>query len=225
MKKPWLVIAAAIIVCGVACRPHGARDTTQSTSNRPMSTVPMPVLAGESLRPVFAVYKERSSEKAMVHGINDDIVVILALYRDGRLIYSAQSNDGGPPYGETKVGEDVIMRFVSDLDELGCFSKRVFQMSSLGPDSAVTTIACQVDERAFIMRSWHEHFESDERLVVTDHGVEPLGSRSRAEVLQGSTPDYQEFRRAWDALRRVATSLLPKARQATQRFQFTLDAR
>lgn len=214
----WLLVTLSMACLG-GCRVGESGSTEIRESTSPTS---MPVLESVSERPFFAMYVQDFRHPLSGRTTNN-IDVIVAVFRDGRVIYSHDLLNGGAPYGTTAVGHERIEQFLRDLEMLKCLSSPEYQSSYFGPDSKITTITGRLHDRFFEMRSWHEQFECDDGLIVTDRGVESLKDRTKAEVSKKTSPEYERFRTAWDKLRQRAAALLPEHRDASQTMSFVLE--
>jgi hypothetical protein len=77
-----------------------------------------------------------------------------------------------------------------------------------------TVVVVNSGKRRLELRSWHEVFESNEKLVATSRGISSLGGRRREDVLREDTAEYRHFRSTWDGIRAAASDLVPTQGEA-----------
>lgn len=75
-------------------------------------------------------------------------------------------------------------------------------------DGGEAVIFARDGDRIVSMRSSHEVFEADPRLVVTDRGVRSLTNTTRDEVLAGASKEYRAFRACWASSRDIIQQLI-----------------
>ena len=152
---------------------------------------------------------------------------IVALWRDGRVIWSGDSMEGGPPFRTAHVSRARVAQFVGSAS--ACAHIDDVTGIHFGPDSAYHAVYFAVPGRTVYAESWHELFERNEKVVVTSHGVSGLGGRTRAEVHAADVPEYQSFRLGWGDIRSLAASLVAEASpvsravEVKERFIWTND--
>ena len=134
--------------------------------------------------------------------------LLLGLWADGRLVWSEDPVFGGAPYLEARLGptrlSSVLRCFALLFDR---WDGDVLEHHSPGADHVV--LICRVAGRDRRMASWHEIFERDADLVVTQDGVVVLDGRPREVVLATRSADYLRFRVLWSDVRRLMAGLPP----------------
>jgi hypothetical protein len=148
-----------------------------------------------------------------ITGGRSEDVGILALWRDGFALWSADEVAGGPPYwagwqAEEKMEETLTA--VKRLAEIGRVPARQF---FFGPDAR--WVSLQIFEQGhwlIHLGSWHELFEANPALVATEGGIEPLNGRERDAVLAAQPAEYQAFRHRWQAIKERLLALVPTQR-------------
>jgi len=66
------------------------------------------------------------------------------------------------------------------------------------------------------MKSWHELFEQNPKLVVTAAGVGGIPGKTRQEMLESQSEQYKHFRAVWDSIRKTVESwTAPKTQKGT----------
>ena len=139
-------------------------------------------------RDVFAVFSEDGGLMA-----SEAPLLILALWSDGTMVWSADQSRGGPPYRTGNVGPAAfseLAKYVLRNDALGDSRLR----RSWAPwDAPFTTILIRSGGRELRMRSDHD---------LNGLSPEESGSHEMSE-------DYRAFRVFWDDVRREALALIP----------------
>jgi hypothetical protein len=94
---------------------------------------------------------------------------------------------------------------MADVYELG---SPLARKSYFGPDSAHTVIMASTPRGRFELASWHEQFEGNDRVVVTEAGAMVVESErdNKAVVPSG---EYAAFLTAWNEIRGGIKSLVP----------------
>jgi len=151
------------------------------------------------------------SEAPLVSAVRDGAdgrVLILGLWADGRLRWSADPILGGPPYQEHHLDRERLN------SALHCFG----QLFDRWPGEVLeyrteevghVELVCLVGGEDRRLVSWHESRELNSAVLVTEHGVERLDARPRHEVLAACDPEYRRFRVLWDDVRRLMRALAP----------------
>jgi hypothetical protein len=102
-----------------------------------------------------------------------------------------------------------IDELVQRLHRDGVFGDGKAYYGNLGPDSTFDVIDMQLPDRRLQLRSWHEVFEENPKVVVTSRGVESLEGRDRDTILAAEPPEYRRFRRIWFEIRSTVQSWVP----------------
>jgi hypothetical protein len=169
---------------------------------RPNPSAPTPAAAAE---PGLAA-------RILVGGGRQPEQLILAVGRDGFVVWSADSLSGGPPYQAGWRPPDAVAAAVAGAQRLAGDTPRAHHY---GPDARWTGMEVYQDGRLVVdWRSWHELFEARADLVATAGGVEPLAGRARADVLAAQPADYRDFRHRWEQLKGQLLALIPAAGEA-----------
>lgn len=168
--------------------------------------VGMPVLSSNSILPVVSVYITPGMHSFQ----SSDISLMVAIWKDGQIIWSDDQMTGGPPYKSGKISNLAIQAFLDDLQNKGIFSNYRLNSPDYGPDSEFTTIAIADGNRLLNMSSWHELFEADSNLVATSHGITTITKGTREEILSNDTKEYQKYRQIWKEIRFAIKALIPK---------------
>ena len=140
--------------------------------------------------------------------------LIAAVWGDGKVVWSKDRVRGGAPYLGGRIDAKRLTDLVARLDRDGAFGDESLSHAQFGPDSKHTTIVVNSGTRRLKLQSWHELFETNEKLVATSSGITTLDGRRREDVLQEDTAEYRHFRSTWDRIRAAVGVLVPKQGEA-----------
>jgi hypothetical protein len=159
---------------------------------------------GMESRPVISVYTDSSSPQSSEPG------VILAVWQEGRVLWSKNSHNGGPPYYEGQIPAGKVRQVLEELARRGYLDNPILNNPShVVLDGGYTGIFVRYGQRRLGMESSHELYEQDPRLVATDTGIESLEGRSRENVLAQTPRSYRKFRAAWQDVRNILQRAIP----------------
>ena len=167
----------------------------------PFSTVGLCLLAF-----VFGAVNVNAQTLLAVHDVGGSGVGSQKMIVRYRLSQSGDySNFSSSPKVTRRISSssmDTVMRTLgqSGLQEFAAHSR----MSWIGPSAGYRVITISYAGKKFELSSWHEQFESNSRLVVTDTGVQPLSGRTRAQALARTSSEYRQFRKLWETLMAIA---------------------
>jgi hypothetical protein len=149
-------------------------------------------------RPLVAAVRNGAGERALIMG----------LWADGRLLWSADPLFGGPPFQETRLDGDRLAGMLNSFGRL--FDRWEGPLIEYHPEGAShIELVCTAGGHDRRLASWHEAFERNPALVVTDRGVEDLDGRERARVWAEADPDYRRFRLLWGDVRALMRGIVP----------------
>ena len=135
----------------------------------------------------------------------ESLRLITAIWEDGTLCWSHDRTNGGRPYSTTRVSAE---RAAAAVDALEAALDRPSDYYIFDADHQV--IAWRSAEGFFAAWSSIDLFESDSRLVATDHGgVEALNGRDRTEALRAASEEHRALRTHWAVARQILADLLP----------------
>lgn len=166
--------------------------------------------AEETNPPTLAIYTTETGRSRPHFGPK----IVVALWNNGTVVWSASSFEGGPPYQQGRFPREKLDSLLQGLESKGAFTNTALNRGWLGPDASFTTIAISDGQRRLQLRSWHELFERRTNLVATALGIEPLGTRDRAQVLREQPELYRQFQSVWSEIRRAVAELVPKTGEA-----------
>lgn len=136
--------------------------------------------------------------------------ILMVAWPDGRVVWSADQQKGGPPFREASVNPSSIQATLTKFENAGVFQKDRFRHSWFGPDSTYHSIWLSYGGKHTRVETWHERFETNPNLVVVNGGVTSLDGRKRSDVIASDTKEFQKFRKLWSDLRNEVTALTPK---------------
>jgi len=148
--------------------------------------------------------------------------IFLSVWPDGKVIWSKDELNGGPPYFTGNIDSQKIDVFFQIINNKKINESSVKFKNYYGPDSAFIKIVVVKDANYIEMSSWHELYNANPNLVVTSFGIESLNGRSRQEVLSQQPKEYQEFLNVWSELRQASKSLIPEEGQPAGDIKFEL---
>jgi hypothetical protein len=135
--------------------------------------------------------------------------VIVAVWPDGRIIWSEDPKGGGPPFREAKIEVAKIEDVFSKFEKRSVFEGS-FRRSWFGPGATYHSIFLDDGRRRARVESWHELFETNPDLVVIDGSITSLRGRAREDLLATNNPEFRAFRELWADLRTAIASLIPE---------------
>lgn len=160
---------------------------------------------------VLAIYTENwgfgSSEKPKL---------IFAAWDDGHVVWSHDRLNGGEPFRSSTVNPERFTSAIERLRTIGVFDTPRFNDAKFGPDSQFTTVLIHNGKQKLKMRSWHELFESNGKIIAADHGVTSLSGRSLLSALSDEPSGYLGYRIAWLEIRLAAANLIPESGAETK---------
>ena len=113
-----------------------------------------------------------------------------------------ESKDIGSVSANNEVTRAEILNLWKEAKEAFPKDRRNF----FGPDSGYVEIMVTNGDEVIIVRSWHPLYETNQKVVVTSHGVESLDGRSKEDVLKADKEWYREARRVFDGIVRFTKS-------------------
>lgn len=193
-----------------------------SGCDKKTKNIDMACLEDISESPIMSIYVLRSGMK----DFDKDLCrVIVAVWKDGQIIWSKDTLEGGPPYYESKIEPQKLQTFLKLLDQNRVFHSSQSYIAHVGPDMDLTAIViCDGTNRLWLSSS-HEQFEENPNLVATNTGISSLnqfGGLSRQEILDKQPDDYKEFRRIWNIVREEAKKLMPEDGQHIEDAKFEI---
>jgi len=169
------VVFACYLAVAVAC--------SATDSGRNASQVLRPITDG---RDVFAVYTE---DWGFTPG--RDPALVVALWPDGYVVWSADRIRGGKPYHAARISPDTLSKFVARIQCEGRFRDETLVRSWAPWESELTTVRLSHSEHAITLRSAHE--------LDPNHATAPGKLRRQ----------YEEFRSLWDEIRSWGDGFIP----------------
>ncbi len=134
--------------------------------------------------------------------------LVIALYEDGRLIWSEDAISGGPPYRMAHTDEEEVKQLRLQLESSGFIREGIH--SHIVRDSAFLIIYVNGTNGCMNLRSSHEPLESGGKFIAREHGFARLKKGSSiADILSQESIQYQEFRATWSAVKGSLLNLIP----------------
>lgn len=196
-------------------RPVPASSTAETVGESPQAVVDMLVPVGETELPVANVWIQSHSRDARREGL------VIAVWRNGRVLWSADSLAGGPPFYEGRIPASKVDAILVAARRQGYFRDLALCRGHFGPDARYTTISITDGEGRLQMDSWHELYEANSDLVATAHGLASLEGRDRTAVLAAQPAEYRRYRRVWTDIRTSLQAIIPTERRPAGDLQFT----
>lgn len=194
-----LFIPLLSLLAGCAGPSSGALSEVQ-----PVTPSPAHAFA-DSAVPDLVQYQEAPLVSAVRNGA-DGRSLIMGIWGDGRVVWSSDTIFGGAPYFEVLVDGDRLYGALHSFRRL--FARWPGSVLEYHPEGAShVELVCTVGGEDRRLASWHESFETNSELVVTEHGVTQLDGRSREEVLASAGAGYRHFRVVWNDVRRMMRGL------------------
>lgn len=195
--RPLLLLLS--ILAGCASPSSSAPFQAQ-----PAAPAPARALAGSTIPDL--VQDDEPPLVAAVRNGTDGRLLIMGLWGDGRMVWSADPVFGGRPYFEVKLHGERLYGVLHSFRRL--FARWTGSALEYHPEGAShVELICTVGGADRRLASWHESFETNSELAMSQLGVLRLGGRSRDDVLAGASPDYRRFRILWDDIRRLMRTL------------------
>lgn len=139
--------------------------------------------------------------------------LVLAIWPDGHAVWSENKLNGGPPYRAGKVDPPRVAALLDRNRKDGLFTQPDLGRAHFGPGSHFTTLYIKSGDEACTMQSWHEMFESNGKIAVTDSGAVALEGQARLDKLREEKADYLFYRFVWSELQTEMLRLLPAESQ------------
>ena len=163
--------------------------------------------ADTSAPPAILIYTTVGYPPPGVTNLGPHLVV--ALWGDGKIIWSDARVAGGPPYFQGQCDRKKLDALLGALESQGTLTNATLQRAWIGPDSSTTRMIINDGHHRLTMESWHELFEQHSNLVATAQAVTSLDGRDRDEVLREQPQNYRQFRNTWSEVRNRVAELIP----------------
>jgi hypothetical protein len=167
---------------------------------------PRPISEAEN---VVAIYtQDRGLASAGSAGL------ILAAWSDGRVVWSEDRVQGGPPYLAGQLAPGRVAAVLDRVERDGAFDDKRLAQACFGPDAKYTTILVRKGARQLKMESWHEWAEAGGRLVSRSCALSALSGEKRLQAVRKESADDLYYRLVWSELRELSGSLVPSKSRA-----------
>lgn len=224
------VVLAILLSFGFAGCGEG-NDPSPLTSPNDEIDVPL-IVDDQGNVPVIAVYVDKIHNFPVDENGEIDISefmasepsipepgVIVAIWADGRIVWSGKPIEGGPPYYKGNIGSQKVESTLVQLDQKGILKYDSFP-SNTGPDAPYTVIAIVGKDRQIGLSSWHELYETNPDVVASFGGIGFLEGRNRKEVLDNQPEHYRRFRKVWKQIRNKLSEVIPAEGQPAKNISF-----
>jgi hypothetical protein len=139
---------------------------------------------------IFAIFTE---DWDLISASDQRPRLIVGLWDDGYIVWSADQIHGGPPYFTGRARSDSLARLLAQLRREGVFNDRRLLRPRFAIDSKFTTILARIDGREVCMRSGHELERPREHSSTSD------------DLL----PEDKHARIVWNEIRAKAAAVIP----------------
>jgi hypothetical protein len=136
-------------------------------------------------------------------------VIILAIWSDGKIVWSSDRLNGGPPYLSGQIDPEKVASLLSDLERDGLFADNKLNVAHFGPDSHFTTLLVKSGKKQVTMQSWHERSEAGGKSIAGSRGVSGLAGQRRFQALSKEPAEYLYYRLVWSETRGKLIDLIP----------------
>jgi hypothetical protein len=179
-----------------------------SGPSRTRNRVPVDAQTGEV--PLFALWCEPGNG---IHREGEKTPgLVIAAWGDGRVVFSRDPLEGGAPYAETHLSSTEVRGI---LERSKAAVDHVAMDGFVIPDAGCASLFVASARGGRVISSAHELFETNGDVVATDHGIEALGGRDRAQVIQQSSAEFRAFRASWSEAVGDVRSLIDSTLPAT----------
>ena len=187
------------------------------TSNTQAPLPPTPAGGGVGLpdEEALALIESWRAEAKAMRDNWEPLRVVLAVWPNGRIIWSDDTILGGAPYREATISAESINQLELDLQALGTFTS-VHSVATWGTYGVVSSsmVGLFANGDHFEMTSDHAIYEHQFPGRVNTPRSVALNGRTRATALaEEASPDYQTFRAEWDQLYGRLLELVPETNE------------
>ena len=138
--------------------------------------------------------------------------IIVALWPNGRIVWSEDRIRGGAPYFTASVEPQLFTKLMVSAREDDCFAIESLGDARVRPDAKFTSILLKDGKSKLRMSSWHEVYQSDPKIIATSAGISRIKGNRLIE-LANDKPEYIHYRLAWAELRLAISRLIPVGRK------------
>jgi len=150
--------------------------------------------------------------------------LVVAVWRDGRVISSEDLVEGGRPYFRSQIDPESAAGLILTLREIAVKSGVPSTIRPGIPDYSKMVIQFRTVDGVYALGSGHE-LQEDEEWVTTDRGIirVPDGQSPQKVLVANSSESYMRFRRVWAAMREVIGKVVPKKKEVVGEEIFRFD--
>jgi hypothetical protein len=158
---------------------------------------------------ILAVYTEDPRS-----GTDATALIIFGAWPDGRVVWSRDRLQGGPPYFAGSIDPQSITSLLRRFHKNGMFTNANLARSRTAEDAPYTTVLIRFGTWQLQMQSCHEFFEA-QGVTVTSAGPSPASDRPSIQVWAEEPVEYLHFRVIWSETRRDLDGLIPAEGEET----------
>lgn len=167
----------------------------------------MPRLSSSPHIPVATVYVEPRYPGLLEEWEHP---IILAMWRDGTVIWSEDKLRGGPPYLQGFISAEHVQRALTEMNRLGYLREKPMKWVNMGVESNTIVIVIRDRERRVFLQSWHELFEHENPdRVATSTSEVGVDRDDRERVLATQPAEYRVHRQAYTEIRKLLDGMIP----------------
>ena len=134
--------------------------------------------------------------------------MILAAWTDGRVIWSNDRLNGGPPFRQGRIDPKRVTAELARFAD-GFFAKK--EIWATGPGSDSIRLIAKTGKSRFQAAAWHELFEADGKLMMKSGSIATLDGEPRLQALRKEPSEWLFFRAVWNDARLRLASLVPES--------------
>lgn len=205
----------------LACSQRPGR-VTDASSEADRSATTMPAgdrgapagASGEKTSATTPAVKVFVNQRYAMRGTGADTGprLIAALWPDGRMIWSENTIQGGPPYRSGRASVQAVDRMFDRLKRAGMFKGGGAKWRNWGPDASFTVMDIETDAGTIHMESWHELMGDSQARAKTGEGLK------LPELEEASDVELSKDRpgTVWDFVRASLAAMRPEAGEPTE---------
>jgi len=204
-------LAAMLTTTGATAQESGA--ATSTPRHRGMHNNLPAIKGGGRGSPIIAIFSEVGGPQlfAILEGREpvEDPRIVLAVWRDGHVIWSENEIFGGHPHFESDIDPARVESTLASLEQVGVFEPTAMDMSHTAPDYWFASIMIRDNGRVLTMETMREGVEQGKTGVAGAGGIASLNGRRLEDVLAEQPPEHLAFRKRWSEVERALLALRP----------------
>lgn len=206
--KSWLLmLAPSILLWACSCDPQATSESAGTPGGEPkpaQATADLPCNVPSAPPAVTVFVNQRYAMRGP--GADTGPRLVAALWPDGRMIWSENTIQGGPPYRSGRASAQAVDRMFDRLKAAGVFEGGGVKWRNWGPDASFTVMDVETGAGTIHMESWHELMGASRSRAKTGEGLELPELEEAADVdLSKDRPGA-----VWDFVRASLTAMRPR---------------